>query len=69
MATTVAEIIVERLKDAGVARVYGIPGDSLNGFTDPAVPKRAPPARRPPRRPSPARWRYVREVAVPAICI
>ena len=27
MATTVAEIIVERLKDAGVARVYGIPGD------------------------------------------
>lgn len=34
MATTVAEIIVERLKDAGVARVYGIPGDSLNGFTD-----------------------------------
>lgn len=34
MATTVAEIIVERLKDAGIARVYGIPGDSLNGFTD-----------------------------------
>lgn len=31
---TVADTIVEIVKDAGVQRVYGIPGDSLNGFTD-----------------------------------
>ncbi|MFP3466346.1 ubiquinone-dependent pyruvate dehydrogenase [Leifsonia sp. SIMBA_070] len=31
---TVADTIVEILQDAGVTRVYGIPGDSLNGFTD-----------------------------------
>jgi len=34
MAQTVAELIVETLKNAGVKRVYGLPGDSLNGFTD-----------------------------------
>ena len=32
--TTVAETIVAHLKASGVRRVYGIPGDSLNGFTD-----------------------------------
>lgn len=31
---TVADTIVEIIRDAGVKRVYGIPGDSLNGFTD-----------------------------------
>jgi pyruvate dehydrogenase (quinone) len=31
---TVAEKIVATLKASGVRRVYGIPGDSLNGFTD-----------------------------------
>jgi pyruvate dehydrogenase (quinone) len=34
MATTVAEQMVATLKASGVRRVYGIPGDSLNGFTD-----------------------------------
>jgi pyruvate dehydrogenase (quinone) len=34
MASTVAEITVAMLRAAGVQRVYGIPGDSLNGFTD-----------------------------------
>ncbi len=34
MAKTIAELIVETLKNAGVKRVYGLPGDSLNGFTD-----------------------------------
>src|SRR5271169_6901775 len=34
MSTTVADLIVETLKNAGVQRVYGLPGDSLNGFTD-----------------------------------
>jgi pyruvate dehydrogenase (quinone) len=34
MAKTIAELIVESLKNAGVKRVYGLPGDSLNGFTD-----------------------------------
>ncbi|SDM38785.1 ubiquinone-dependent pyruvate dehydrogenase [Microbacterium azadirachtae] len=32
--TTVAENIVSSLHANGVKRVYGIPGDSLNGFTD-----------------------------------
>jgi pyruvate dehydrogenase (quinone) len=32
--TTVAESMVRALSDAGVRRVYGIAGDSLNGFTD-----------------------------------
>jgi pyruvate dehydrogenase (quinone) len=31
---TVSDLIVETLELAGVRRVYGIPGDSLNGFTD-----------------------------------
>jgi pyruvate dehydrogenase (quinone) len=34
MAKTIAELMVESLKNAGVKRVYGLPGDSLNGFTD-----------------------------------
>lgn len=32
--TTVAENIADTLRASGVKRVYGIPGDSLNGFTD-----------------------------------
>jgi pyruvate dehydrogenase (quinone) len=34
MSKTIAELMVESLKNAGVKRVYGLPGDSLNGFTD-----------------------------------
>ncbi|NYF49902.1 ubiquinone-dependent pyruvate dehydrogenase [Tunturiibacter gelidoferens] len=34
MAKTIADLIVESLRNAGVKRVYGLPGDSLNGFTD-----------------------------------
>jgi pyruvate dehydrogenase (quinone) len=34
MKTTISDLIVETLKNAGVRRVYGLPGDSLNGFTD-----------------------------------
>ncbi len=34
MATTVADQMVETLAAAGVQRIYGIVGDSLNGFTD-----------------------------------
>jgi pyruvate dehydrogenase (quinone) len=34
MAKTIAEMMVESLKSAGVKRVYGLPGDSANGFTD-----------------------------------
>jgi pyruvate dehydrogenase (quinone) len=32
--TTVAQNMVSILEASGVARVYGLPGDSLNGFTD-----------------------------------
>jgi pyruvate dehydrogenase (quinone) len=34
MARTISDLMVEALKSAGVRRVYGLPGDSLNGFTD-----------------------------------
>src|ERR1700749_435322 len=34
MARTISDLIVETLKNTGVRRVYGLPGDSLNGFTD-----------------------------------
>src|SRR6478736_10337819 len=33
MAQTVADVVVATLKMSGVQRVYGVPGDSLNGFT------------------------------------
>jgi pyruvate dehydrogenase (quinone) len=32
--STVADNVVATLKASGVRRIYGIPGDSLNGFTD-----------------------------------
>jgi pyruvate dehydrogenase (quinone) len=34
MSFTVSDLIVETLQRAGVRRVYGLPGDSLNGFSD-----------------------------------
>lgn len=34
MPFTISDLIVEALESAGVARVYGLPGDSLNGFTE-----------------------------------
>src|SRR5208282_4786427 len=34
MTATVAEVMMATLKASGVRRIYGIPGDSLNGFTD-----------------------------------
>jgi pyruvate dehydrogenase (quinone) len=34
MAMNVAELLVKTLADRGVERVYGLPGDSLNGITD-----------------------------------
>ena len=34
MAKNVAELLVDVLSEAGVERVYGVSGDSLNGITD-----------------------------------
>ncbi|WP_460044617.1 ubiquinone-dependent pyruvate dehydrogenase [Pseudomonas sp. S2_H01] len=34
MTRTVSDFVVEALRGAGVKRVYGVVGDSLNGFTD-----------------------------------
>ncbi|HWT49639.1 MAG TPA: ubiquinone-dependent pyruvate dehydrogenase [Mycobacterium sp.] len=34
MASTVADVMVATLKASGVRRVYGIPGDTVNGFMD-----------------------------------
>jgi pyruvate dehydrogenase (quinone) len=31
---TVADVLVDTLAAAGVARIYGVSGDSLNGITD-----------------------------------
>ena len=36
---TLAELLVETLASAGVERIYGVAGDSLNGITD-AIRKR-----------------------------
>ena len=34
MAKRVADLLVDVLVEAGVKRVYGLSGDSLNGITD-----------------------------------
>lgn len=34
MARTIADLMAETLRQVGVRRVYGVVGDSLNGFTD-----------------------------------
>src|SRR3954471_14856759 len=34
MARTGADLIIDTLKAAGVKRIYGVAGDSLNGLTD-----------------------------------
>ena len=34
MSYTISDLIVETLEKAGVRRMYGLPGDSLNGLTD-----------------------------------
>ena len=34
MAKTVAELLVDVLAEAGTKRIYGVPGDPLNGITD-----------------------------------
>ncbi|MEQ6897523.1 ubiquinone-dependent pyruvate dehydrogenase [Microbacterium sp. KR10-403] len=34
MSTNVAELFVQTLKNAGVQRIWGLPGDSLNAFTE-----------------------------------
>ena len=34
MANRVADLLVDVLLEAGVQRIYGVPGDSLNGITD-----------------------------------
>ena len=34
MAKRVADLLVDVLSEAGVQRIYGVSGDSLNGITD-----------------------------------
>jgi pyruvate dehydrogenase (quinone) len=34
VSSTIADVVVATLKASGVRRVYGLPGDSLNGLTD-----------------------------------
>ncbi len=40
MATRVADVLVDTLVNAGVQRVYGVAGDSLNGITDSIRPRK-----------------------------
>src|ERR1700680_959394 len=54
MTRTVADQLVETLAAAGVERIYGIVGDSLNGFTDA------------PRRHGGMQWLHVRHEEVAA---
>ena len=80
MSRTAAEFLVESLEKTGVKRIYGVVGDSLNGFTDAlrrrrrstgciCGTRRLPPSPRAPRRISPASLRSAREAAVRATCI
>ena len=74
----VADLIAETLQEAGVARIYGVVGDSLNGITealrargddrlDPRPPRGGRrPSRRAPRRRSPASSRSAPAPAAPA---
>jgi pyruvate dehydrogenase (quinone) len=34
VSKTIADVLIATLRASGVRRVYGIPGDSLNGLTD-----------------------------------
>ena len=34
MSSNVADVVVATLEASGIERVFGLPGDSLNGFTD-----------------------------------
>ena len=52
---TVADNIVKTLQESGVRRIYGLPGDSLNGFTDalrPRASRSIPPERFSPEGPT-----------------
>jgi pyruvate dehydrogenase (quinone) len=40
MSTRVADVLVDTLLNAGVQRVYGVAGDSLNGITDSIRPRK-----------------------------
>ena len=39
-AERVADVLVDTLVNAGVRRVYGVAGDSLNGITDSIRPRK-----------------------------
>ena len=76
----VADLLVEVLAEAGVRRIYGVSGDSLNGITDSMRARRysmgcmRDTKKRPPLPPERKRilrahWRSAPEAAVRAICI
>jgi Thiamine pyrophosphate enzyme, N-terminal TPP binding domain len=67
MSRTAAEFLVKALEKTGVRRVYGVVGDSLNGFTDVMRRRKsidwihmrheeAAPSRQAPKLISPGRW-------------
>ena len=76
----VADLIVETLQQAGVKRIFGVVGDSLNGLTEALggakrssgctfATRKSPPSRPPARRRSPANSRSAPAPAARAICI
>src|SRR6266481_6055988 len=56
MAKNIAQLMVDTLVQAGVERVYGLPGDSLNGFTDSI------------RKQKKLQWIHVRHEETAAVC-
>jgi hypothetical protein len=77
MSRTVAEELVETLAQAGVHRIYGLVGDSLNPVTDalhrsgkvdwvPSATKKRRLLQPEPKRSSQASWRSAREAAARA---
>ena len=81
MSENVATQLVQTLAQAGVRRIFGVVGDSLNGLTEalrrqtddrlgPCRATRRPrPSRRPARRRSRASWRSAPARAARATCI
>ncbi len=80
MSKTAAQHLAETLQQAGVKRIYGVVGDSLNGFTDAlrrleastgftCGTKKAPLSPPAPKRMLLENLRSAPEVAVRAICI
>lgn len=80
MASTIADYLARTLAAAGVTKIWGVTGDSLNGLSDSlrrdggirwmhTRHEEVAASPRAPKRRRPAGWPYARAVAGRAICI